>query len=237
MDDMKRIGIMQPYFFPYLGYFQLIHAVDEFVFYDDVAYIKRGWINRNRILVNGQPTYITVPCKKVSQNRLICDTEINMSGKERRKLCKTMEMAYKKAPHFTDVYPLFEAMIMEPFSTISALNIASTREVCHYLGIKTRFTVSSEAFDNQAMDRADRLIDICQHLGGTQYLNAIGGQELYEKDYFRERGVDLYFLQAGKVTYPQWDKQDFVPWLSVLDIMMFNDPAIIVEFLDEFTLV
>ena len=103
-----KIAIMQPYFFPYLGYWQLMNIVDKFVIYDDVNYIKRGWINRNRILVEGKPFYIHVPVMKASQNKIINEMEVFVDSSLRKKELKTIELAYKKAPFFDSVYPLIK---------------------------------------------------------------------------------------------------------------------------------
>lgn len=214
---------MQPYIFPYVGYFQLIHAADIFVFYDDVNFINRGWINRNRILVNGKDQLITVSCKDASQNRLIKDIEVADDAKATAKMLSTIQMAYKKAPYFNDVYPIIEQTLQtKENNTISALAISSVINVANYLGMKKVFKISSEHYDNRELKKGDRLIDICHIEGIADYVNAAGGKEIYDKKYYKDKEVNLSFLVPERYEYPQFG-HTFVPWLSIIDILMFND--------------
>jgi hypothetical protein len=233
------IAIMQPYVFPYIGYFQLVYAADVFVFYDDVNFINRGWINRNRILVNGKDNMITIPCKDASQNKLIKDVELADDPKAMQKLLATIRMAYAKAPYFKDVFPVIEKILLPvaeevPSSvlpifgvpvlqhrTIAELAIVSVLNICDYLGIKRTFRISSEQYQNRELKKADRLIDICHLEGITHYVNASGGKEIYTKDYFAAQGVKLDFLNPEKYEYAQLGNA-FVPWLSMIDVLMFN---------------
>ncbi len=213
---------MQPYFFPYIGYFQLIKATDIFVLYDDVNFINRGWINRNRILVNGADVMITVPCKDASQNKLIKDVELVQDAKTMQKLLATIKMAYSKARYFTDVYPMLERTLMgEATISLADLACASIVNTCNYLGIKREFKKSSEQYNNRDLKKADRLIDICKIEGAKKYINMPGGKEIYTKEYYAENGVELDFLVPRNVEYPQF-KNAFVPWLSIIDVLMFN---------------
>ena len=236
------IAIMQPYVFPYIGYFQLVYAADVFVFYDDVNFINRGWINRNRILLNGKDHVFTVPCKEASQNKLIKDIAVADDQKALDKILATIKMAYSKAPYFSDVYPVIEhtlsgdstlfrdqptsafpsLSIPVPYhSSIAHLAISSVLNICEYLGIKRTFRISSEQYNNRELKKADRLIDICHLEGITHYINASGGKEIYTKEYYSSKGVDLNFLNPEKYEYPQF-KNTFVPWLSMIDVLMFN---------------
>jgi len=240
------IAIMQPYVFPYIGYFQLIHAADVFVFYDDVNFINRGWINRNRILLNGKDQLFTIPCIDASQNKLIKDIEVLDDPKTMQKLLSTIKAAYGKAPYFNNVYPLIEITLLansvaqtiqEPTSafpsltfpvqqvvtnrSIARLAINSVINICNYLGLRKTFKISSEEYNNRELKKADRLIDICHREGITHYINASGGKEIYTKEYYSDRGIRLDFLNPDRCEYTQF-KNPFVPWLSMIDVLMFN---------------
>jgi hypothetical protein len=216
------IAIMQPYVFPYIGYFQLVHAADVFVFYDDVAYINRGWINRNRILANGKDQLFTLSLKDASQNKLIKDIEVADDVKAIEKLLTTIRMAYSKAPYFNEAFPVIEKTLrMPPGTSIATLCIDSVKNICDYLGLQRVYKLSSEEYNNRELKKADRLIDICHLEGQTHYVNAAGGKEIYTKEYYKERGINLDFLMSKKVEYSQF-KNEFVPWLSMIDVLMFN---------------
>lgn len=230
------LAIMQPYFFPYVGYFQLLHAADMFVFYDDVHFIKNGWINRNRILANGEPQWLTVPCRGASPNKLIMDVEHMLDQRQRRRLLNSIRCAYGGAPFFDVVYPLVEAVLRFECRQISELAIESVERCARYLGIETSLYTSSESYPVRELRGADRLIDICSQAGAGSYLNAPGGRELYGRTYFRQRGVDLAFVESARITYPQ-GRGEFVPNLSIIDVIMFNDPVRIrMDFLSAYTL-
>ena len=232
-----KTAIMQPYIFPYIGYFQLIHAVDEFVFLDNVNFIKRGWVNRNCILINDEKKLITFPCNKISQNKLIQNTEIDMTSKEYSKLIRTIKLAYRKAPYYNEVIPIIEKTLQSNFKTISELAIFSVKSVANYLQINTKFRISSIEFNEvkNAMP-SDQLIQICKALNSKKYINAIGGQKLYEKEYFYKNSVDLYFLKPEINSYKQYNKE-FVGGLSIIDVLMFNDVQTIQAMLKNYSLI
>lgn len=230
-----RLGIMQPYLFPYLGYFQLIRSVDTYVFYDDVNYIKRGWVNRNRILLHGEPHFLTVPCVKPSQNKLICDTQVNYELDWRSGVSKTLEHAYSKSPNYEVVMEVLNRVLAEPYDSISAFNIAGIIAISEYLGMKKTWKISSEqAYGNTELKKADRLIDICQKEGVADYVNAIGGTAIYEKDYFQERGVTLRFLDPVLKPYSQ-NAPTFVAGLSIIDLLMVMSPEEVLDFMDDYS--
>jgi hypothetical protein len=231
---MKKIGVMQPYIFPYIGYFQLISAVDIFVLYNDVNFIKKGWINRNNILLNGERHLFTIPCKDPSQNRLISETELAFDSKARQKLLNTFSNAYKKAPHYNTVMPLIEEVIVSDFGFIHEMAQHSIRKVCDFLSLETVLK-SSVDYNNQELKREYRLIDICKKENIANYINAEGGQEIYTKDFFAEHGIALSFIKAKPITYKQFGSE-FVPWLSIIDVMMFNTKEEIHQLLQEFEL-
>ncbi len=231
-----KIGIMQPYFFPYLGYWQLIKVVDKYVIYDDVNYIKNGWINRNFILLNGQKHLLTLPLDGASPFELINNTKIIQNEKVKLKLLRTLSNAYSKAPFYNEIYPIVEATIMHKSLNISEALIYSIRNIVEYLDLDTEIIISSEIKKKLELKAQDKVIDIVKYLEGDTYINAIGGQELYNRDDFKSDGIDLYFLKMNNISYQQL-KNDFVPNLSIIDVLMFNSPEAVREMLDDYELI
>lgn len=231
-----KLAIMQPYIFPYIGYFQLIHAVDKFVIYDDVNFINRGWINRNRILVNGKESLFTIPLKEASQNKLINEIEVNWDSAWKNKWVKTLEQSYKKAPFFQQVMPLVEQTLGQEKQIFSEIIVANLQIINDYLGISTEIVPSSVIYQNTELKAQNRIIDICLQEKATHYINPIGGLELYDKQVFAEKGMLMNFIKSQSVQYPQL-KNEFVPWLSILDVLMFNSVEKIHEFLNAYELV
>lgn len=231
-----KIAIMQPYFFPYIGYFQLIRCVDKFVVFDDVNFIKKGWINRNRILLNGAPFLFSIPLKQMSQNKWIRDTELSDDPGWLPKFLKTLETAYKKAPYFGEIYPAVERLLQEEHASVAGLNVAAIRFVCDYLGIETELAPTSTVYANSHLKGQHRILDICRQEGADTYINPSGGTELYEHALFEAHGVKLFFLQASASPYRQFG-HDFFPYLSMLDGLMFADKADLRQKLTEFQLV
>lgn len=231
------IAIMQPYFFPYLGYFQLVNSVDTFVFYDDVNFIKSGWINRNRILVNGQANYFNIGLKNASVNSLINQTVINRNEKDISNKLKTLEIAYKKAPHFNEVFQLIVKILNFKANYIDELAMYSINKISKYLGITTRFEQSSIISNHtKALKKEKRLIEICKDLDADRYINPIGGQELYTKAEFKKEGIDLLFIKSHEISYKQFNNE-FIPWLSIIDVLMFNDVSQARKFLNQYELI
>lgn len=214
---------MQPYIFPYIGYFQLMYAVDKFILYDDVDYINRGWINRNNILVNKQATLFTIPLVKASQNKAINTIEVLDEAKWKGKMLKTIALAYKKAPFFKQVSELVEEVITPSYPSIAAMVEVSIRKTVEYLKLNVEIQSTSAVYQNQQLKAAERILDICHQEEATAYINPVGGQELYQKDHFLSNGVRLNFLKAVPLPYPQ-GKHDFIPYLSIIDLMMQMDP-------------
>lgn len=232
-----KTAVMQPYIFPYIGYFQLINAVDFFVIYDDVNFIKGGWVNRNRILINGKDSFLTIPCINKSPNKLIKDVNVNVNAKEFKNLLKTITLAYHKAKYFNDVYPLIEHIFETKEISIADLAIKSIKYICNYLGIKTEIKISSVDFhDSKDQGRVERLITICETLNSENYINAIGGVDLYQKEIFHQKGVKLNFLRTDQIKYDQF-QNEFIPWLSIIDILMFNSKEEIVDMLNQYDFV
>lgn len=223
MAKRMKLGIMQPYFFPYQGYFSMINHVDRFICYDDVTFIKQGWINRNRILVNGKPQMFTVPLHNVSSNVLIRRTAIDIARYNvfKRKFLKTLEQNYSKAPFFDNVIAIIIRVLGKACYYISELAVNSIIAVCDYLSINTNIVKSAVGYDNRELRAENRVIDICKKEGATEYINADGGRSLYNRDHFKQYGIDLKFLKSKKIEYDQHGGE-FVPWLSILDVLMFN---------------
>jgi len=216
---------MQPYLFPYLGYFQLMHASDRFVVADDVAFIKQGWINRNRLLINGEPAYFTVPLKRHPATALIKDVEIADSASQpwRGTMLKTIANFYRRAPSFDGVYPMVERVVAAPFTKIADMARASLREVCEYLSIRSTIVESSAAYGNAHLKGQDRVIDTCKAEHASDYVNASGGRALYSREAFGASGIRLHFLCSEETTYSQAGGA-FVPSLSIIDVLMWNSP-------------
>lgn len=228
-----KLAIMQPYFFPYVGYFQLINAVDKFIFYDDVNFIKRGWINRNKILINNEAHYLTIQLKGASQNKPINEIEILDN---RFKLLKTIQLSYAKAPYFEYVFPVIEKCLNADISIIGELAITSVQEVCKYLEINTVFEKSGTDYpETKSLDRTERIISICNSNKADTYINAIGGKDIYTTDIFALRNIQLFFIKPNNVAYKQFG-DDFVPWLSIIDLMMFNERLAITNLLNQYNL-
>jgi WbqC-like protein family len=232
-----KLAIMQPYLFPYIGYYQVMHAVDRFVVADDVAFIKQGWINRNRLLVNGAAAYFTVPVRRHPADALIRDVEIDDGPQKRWRpvLLKTIANFYRRAPSFNCVYPIAERVLGAPFTRIADMARASLREVCAYLGIEVSLVDSSAAYANAHLRGQDRVLDTCRAERATDYVNAIGGRALYSADAFLAHGIRLQFLSSGAIEYRQF-QAPFVPSLSILDVLMFNARDQVREFLDRYEL-
>jgi WbqC-like protein family len=231
------IGIMQPYIFPYIGYFQLISAVDKFVLYDDVMFIKQGWINRNRILLNGEPHVFTVPLKNASSFTAIAQTGINQQLYPgwKTKFFKTLSQAYAKAPQYTRVIELLEEVFYGPWQTIGELASGSVTATCRYLGITTPFVPTAIHYGNSDLKAEERVIDICRREGASVYINAAGGKELYSEDHFSRAGLGLRFIKSGSIVYPQFSAT-FVPWLSIIDVLMFNTPEDALRLINQYEL-
>ncbi|MDO7537545.1 WbqC family protein [Acinetobacter pittii] len=233
-----KLAIMQPYFMPYIGYFQLINTVDKFIFYDDVTFIKQGWINRNQILINNQASLFSIPLSNASSHVLIKDVLVTEKAydKWKKSFLNSILFSYKKAKNYETISNLIHSILEQQPKTISELAIKSIIEVSRYLGIETEFEVSSKRYQNTYLSGQDRVLDICKSENALTYINPIGGVELYSKNVFLQHGVELFFIQSCKSIYKQF-AGEFVPFLSIIDVMMFNDVEEIQEQLKHFHLV
>ena len=231
-----KVAIMQPYIFPYIGYFQLINAVDKFIFYDDVNYIKRGWINRNQILVNNKSFLFSIPLQNASQNKLINEIQLAIDKKWLNRFYSTLESNYKKAPFFEETYQLIQSIFSSEHKYIADLSIDSVISISNHLEISTVFEKSSVTFfKSKGMEKANRLIEISKQCEADAYINPSGGKELYNKGYFNKKDVDLFFIENNISPYPQF-KKDIVSGLSIIDVMMFNSKEEIKIMLNQYKL-
>lgn len=230
-----KTAIMQPYFFPYIGYFQLINAVDTFVIYDNIQYTKKGWINRNRFLQNGKDCLFSIPLKKNSDFLDVKDRIISADF-NKIKLLNQFKNAYQKAPHFNGTFPFFEKIIMNEEDNLFNYIFYSIQEICKYLEINTNLVVSSTVDIDHSLTAEHKVIAICNKLDTSTYINAIGGQELYDKNDFKNNGIDLKFIKTNPIAYKQFDN-DFVHSLSIIDIMMFNSKDEIKNMLKNYELI
>lgn len=231
-----KIAIMQPYLFPYLGYWQMINAVDIFVLFDDVNFIKRGWINRNNILLNNISYMFTLPLIGATQNKLINQIYVTHDDREKQKILRTIENAYKKAPYFSNIFSIIYNIFMYEHHNLKQFLLHHFEEIFSYIGIKTKLMCSSDIAKDNTLKGQDKIIDICKCLNTNHYVNAIGGQELYDKKRFTQEHIMLNFIKMRNIHYRQF-KNDFIPNLSIVDVLMFNDQKNIHQLLMEYDLI
>lgn len=228
-----KLAIMQPYFMPYIGYWQLMNAVDTYVVYDDVNYIKGGWVARNNILMNSQSYMFCVTLNGASPNKLFNEITIRDNFVKFRKM---LQSCYSHAPYYSDVECIMEDIYNYEDRSLGKFMLNSFNVVLNYVGIKREFILSSTLQKDNSLRGASKVIAICKELGTSKYYNAIGGQSLYDKKEFRENGLELKFLKPELVPYKQF-KNDFVAGLSIIDVMMFNSPEEIKLMLDKYELI
>ena len=207
---MKSLAIMQPYFLPYVGYFQLINAADLFIVYDNIKYTKKGWINRNRFLLNGKDAVFSIPLRKDSDSLDIREREISPDFKK-SKLLNQIREAYRRSPYFERTFPLVERIVLEEETNLFKFILKSIRRTCESLAISTEIVVSSSLKIDHSLPGKAKVVALCKHFGA--------------------HGVDLKFLKTKPFEYKQLGDK-FVPWLSIIDVMMFNSPDAIRECLD-----
>ena len=223
---------MQPYFMPYIGYFQLMVAVDKYVIYDDVNFIKRGWSARNNIIVNGQKHLFSIIVDGGSQNNLY--TQVRIID-DFIKLRKTLEMNYKKAPCYAETMELMEKVFTFEDKRFNYFIRNSFEIVFNYLEISADFVFSSELQNDKSLKGKDKIIDICKILDATDYYNAIGGQKLYDRDEFEANGIQLHFVNPALAEYPQFSSA-FIPGLSIIDVLMMNSKKNVMSLLGKYSL-
>lgn len=225
---------MQPYFLPYIGYFQLINSVDYFVLYDNIEYTKKGWINRNRYLQNGKDNLFTIPLRKDSDFLDIKQREISESFNSLR-LLSQIQNAYRKAPYFDKVFPLITTIIYNNDKNLFNYIYNSIKLICELLCIQTQIVISSDIPIDHSLKSENKVIDICNFFNAQTYINSIGGKKLYDFNTFNNQNIELCFLESDTIEYDQFT-HDFVPSLSILDVLMFNSKATVQQYLEKYTL-
>jgi hypothetical protein len=218
--DIRRTAIMQPYFLPYIGYFQLIDSVDLFIVYDNIQYTKKGWINRNRLLRDGHDVLFSLPLRGDSDYLDVRERELADSF-SREKLLNQLTAAYRRAPYFPETLPLLERIVRCPDSNLFLFVEQSIMETCRHLEISTEIRRSSSIAIDHRLASQDKVLAICEAVGAGTYVNAIGGKQLYSREAFEARGIDLRFVRPRLFQYAQFGAE-FVPWLSIIDVLMFN---------------
>lgn len=232
-----KIAIMQPYFCAYIGYYQLINSVDKFVICDNIQFTSKGWINRNRILYNGTYRIFTIPLKKdksfINVNlRYLSDN----SFRARKKILAQIKSYYRKAPFYSQNYPLIEAIFLDKNDNLFDFIYFSVIKLCSILNIKTEIIISSSLdIDHELKPPQDNVIETCKFSNADTYINSIGGKKLYDKESFNKKGIDLKFIKSNNIEYAQFN-HEFVSWLSIIDILMFNDIKQIKGYLNEYEL-
>jgi len=228
MMPQRKIAIMQPYLFPYVGYFSLLKKVDTFIFLDDVSYINKGWINRNRINTNNGVSYFVIPLNSASQNKKINEIEVVNEKKWREKLLKTIEFSYSKAPYYVKTLEIFEKIVKSSDMLISELAKNSVLEIAQYLQLGCEFINSSSIFNNTHLVGEERILDICKKMNCTNYYNLPGGRDLYHEELFLKNGIELNFINSIPYEYNS-SHLVYEPNLSIIDVLMFNSPEIVRE--------
>jgi hypothetical protein len=237
-----KIAIMQPYLFPYLGYFQLIKAVDLFGIGDDVQYIKGGWINRNRILANKVPYTFTFSVKKDSYQKAIKERFFNDNfDLEKDKFLRILAMHYKKAPYYPDTIEVINSIFEFKEANVSKFIVNHLNILCQYLEIKTTFLDSSlwqiKGNSNMSVEeKAIKKLRKLNEIGINHFVNPSGGKELYNKDFFNKNNFKLSFLEPKNILYKQFGNV-FHPSLSIIDVMMFNSKEEISSLLSDCNIV
>jgi hypothetical protein len=230
-------AIMQPYFLPYIGYWQLINSADIFVVYDNIEYTKKGWFNRNRILEAGHDRLFTIPIKKASDYLPV--NQRHLSDDSQAEIARTLRIIqnnYKKAPQFAIAYPVIEECFLFAGKNLFDYIHNSITVVAAYLDIPAKIVLSSEVAIDHSLKAEKKVMAICKATGAATYINAIGGMELYDKAAFKAQGIDLKFIKSRSIEYQQFTAP-FVPWLSIIDVMMFNDKESIKQMIKEYDLV
>ena len=228
---VNSIAVMQPYFFPYIGYFQLINSVDLFVSFDDVNFIKKGWIHRNRILLSGSDHQISLPIEKMSQNKKINESFIFEPHKAKMSQVNLINDAYrKKAPFFNENFEFIRSLILTEESNIAVYNTKILQGISKYLSIKTAFAFSSQIPHGAELVGQDKIISIVKHFNASTYVNARGGADLYDKNVFSSQHINLEFVSELQFSYSQ-GTSTFIPNLSIIDLLMFMGRSNLIDLL------
>lgn len=231
-----KLAIMQPYFLPYIGYFQLMNAADEFVVYDNIKFTKKGWINRNRILVQHKDEFISLPLKKDSDYLNVCDRQLADDWeKYRLKIIRQLISSYKKSPFYKSVFPVIEDIFFFEDTNLFNFIYNAILKLNQYLNIKTPLIISSTIPLNTKLKGEEKVIEICKLKSASEYINSMGGVQLYKASNFSNENILLRFLKTDDITYKQFENE-FIPSLSIVDVMMFNPIEKITEYLNYYTI-
>ena len=233
----NSVAIMQPYFMPYIGYFQLINSVDVFIIYDNIQYTKKGFINRNRILFNNKGRKFTIPIKKDSDYLDVVERTIsNTWESESKKFLNLINHSYKKSPYYKNCIEVITECVMYPNFNLFEFIYFSVKKICSYLDINTKIIISSELEVDHSLKSQEKVISFCKELKSKTYINAIGGQELYDKSTFQKNNLNLNFIKTNPIEYKQFNNS-FEPWLSIIDLLMFNSREELKLHLNNYTLI
>ena len=234
----NTVSIMQPYFLPYLGYWQLISLSDIFVIYDDIEFTKKGWINRNNYLINGKKTVFTLPLKKDSDFLSVNERFISEEFKKSKlKILNQFSSSYKKSEYFDESFFLFKKILDNEDLNLFNFIRSSITEILSYLDIKTEIKVSSSIGEYSKIKGKDKVFEICKKLRASKYVNPIGGLELYSPEDFAKNKIDLYFHKINKIEYRQIMVNDFEPNLSIIDVIAMNGKERTIQLLDSYSLI
>jgi len=234
-----KIGIMQPYFFPYLGYFSLIKYTDQFILLDVVQFIRHGWIERNRILKSGQEgwNYIRISLIRHEREATIKDILIREDENWRELIFRQLEHYKKKAPFYEKTIDFLQGCFKVTFVSIAELDAFLLEQVCQYLGISKKITLFSKMNLNieEVKEPDDWALNICIALHATEYINPAGGMEIFDKNKYSKKNVTIKFLKNKLIPYNQF-RIKFESGLSIIDALMFNSPESVNQMLDEIQL-
>lgn len=230
------VAIMQPYFFPYIGYFQLMEHVDLFLLYDDVQYIKNGWVNRNRILHGTRPSWWTFPVGRSGHQELICNKVYCNRARNISKLLKQLRGSYQKAPRFEEIFELTKTCFESGPEAVGEFNAVSLKKIARKIGIQTELRKTSALGLGLHLKGQDRILELCRRVGASEYVNPAGGRALYDDRSFQDAGISLKFLESQAEPYQQFG-ESHVPNLSIVDVLMFNHPRSVRNMLGQYRVV
>lgn len=219
-----KVGIMQPYFFPYLGYFSLISFTDKWVVFDIPQFIRHGWIERNRILkLDGSWQYIKVPLIKHSQQTTIKDIYIRNVENWKEKILAQLQHYKRKALYFKETEELLKEIFKYESESIVDTNINAIKQICQYLEMDFNYQFSSDMkiYPSQIKEPDDWALEISKILNAETYVNPIGGVDIFDEKKYISNGIELLFLKNKLVEYKQFNNT-FEPGLSIIDVLMFN---------------
>ncbi|MBI6511524.1 WbqC family protein [Proteus sp. PR00174] len=228
------LAVMQPYLFPYIGYYQLAYHSDMFIFYDDVNYIKKGYINRNNIVTKNGLLLFTLPINNASQNKMINELYFIENTK---KILSTIKMSYSKSKYFDDIYPIIEKTFNNKNRNVANIASNSIIETFQYLGVNLNYDFSSRINYNRENSAQEKIYELCKINNADKYVNAYGGMALYDKDEFKKRNIELGFINSIPTPYTQVNSNEFIKNASMIDILMNCSKDEIINQLNNYTVI